>query len=88
MRVMDNQYQIKFWSDMGCNTTPVPGSELYMSLQNGLVDSQENALDTVVVGGMHEVQDYITLTNHTLYTNMMVMSELLQQPSCRLSGDH
>ena len=34
MRVMDNQYQIKFWSDMGCNTTPVPGSELYMSLQN------------------------------------------------------
>ena len=32
MRVMDNQYQIKFWSDMGCNTTPVPGSELYMSL--------------------------------------------------------
>ena len=75
MRVMDNQYQIKFWSDMGCNTPPVPGSELYMSLQNGLVDSQENALDTVVVGGMHEVQDYITLTNHTLYTNMMVMSE-------------
>ena len=75
MRVMDNQYQIKFWSDIGCNTTPVPGSELYMSLQNGLVDSQENALDTVVVGGMHEVQDYITLTNHTLYTNMMVMSE-------------
>ena len=32
-------------------------------------------MDTVVVGGMHEVQDYITLTNHTLYTNMMVMSE-------------
>lgn len=50
MRVMDNQYQIKFWSDMGCNTTPVPGSELYMSLQNGLVDSQENALDTVGCG--------------------------------------
>ena len=73
--IRENQYQIKFWSDMGCNTTPVPGSELYMSLQNGLVDSQENALDTVVVGGMHEVQDYITLTNHTLYTNMMVMSE-------------
>lgn len=74
MRVMDNQYQIKFWSDMGCNTTPIPGSELYMSLQNGLVDSQENALDTVVAGSMHEVQDYIALTHHTLYTNMMVMS--------------
>lgn len=74
MRVMDNQYQIKFWGDMGCNTTPIPGSELYMSLQNGLVDSQENALDTVVAGSMHEVQDYITLTHHTLYTNMMIMS--------------
>lgn len=75
MRVMDNQYQIKFWGDMGCNTTPVPGAELYMSLQNGLVDSQENALDTVVAGSMNEVQDYITLTHHSLYTNMMVMSK-------------
>lgn len=75
MRVMDNLYQIQFWSAMGCNTTPIPGSELYMSLQNGLVDSQENALDTIVAAGMNEVQKYVTMTNHTLYTNMMIMSD-------------
>ena len=75
MRVMDNAYQIQFWGLMGCSTTPVPGSELYMSLQNGLVDSQENALDTIIAGSMHEVQDYITMTNHSLYTNMMLMNQ-------------
>ena len=75
MRVMDNAYQIQFWDLMGCSTTPVPGSELYMSLQNGLVEAQENALDTIIAGSMHEVQDYITMTNHSLYTNMMLMNQ-------------
>lgn len=75
MRVMDNPYQIQFWGLMGCSTTPVPGSELYMSLQNGLVDSQENALDSIVAGSMDEVQDYVTMTNHSLYTNMMLMNQ-------------
>ena len=75
MRVMDNSYQIQFWGALGCNTTPVPGSELYMSLQNGLVDSQENALDTLVVMGAPEVQKYVVMTNHSLYTNLMVMSK-------------
>ena len=63
MRVMDNAYQIQFWGLMGCSTTPVPGSELYMSLQNGLVEAQENALDSIIAGSMDEVQDYITMTN-------------------------
>lgn len=75
MRVMDNPYQIQFWDLMGCSTTPVPGSELYMSLQNGLVNAQENALDSIVAGSMYEVQDYITMTNHSLYTNMMLMNQ-------------
>jgi len=75
LRVMDNAYQIQFWGLMGCNTTPIAGSELYMSLQNGLVDSQENALDTCVAMGVAEVQKYIAMTNHSLYTNMMLMSD-------------
>ncbi len=75
IRVMDNQYQIALWKLLGCNTTPIPGSELYMSLQNGLVDSQENALDTCVSMSAWEVQNYVTLTNHSLYTNMIVMSK-------------
>lgn len=75
MRVMDNAYQIQFWGDLGCNPTPIPGSELYMSLQNGLVDSQENALDTLVVMGAPEVQKYVVMTNHSLYTNLMLMSK-------------
>ena len=75
MRVMDNTYQIQFWGALGCNTTPIPGSELYMSLQNGLVDSQENAMDTLVAMGAAEVQKYVVMTNHSLYTNLMLMSK-------------
>lgn len=42
----------------GASPTPVKGSELYQSLQSGLVDGQENGIDAVVQAGLTEVQDY------------------------------
>lgn len=42
----------------GTTPTPVKGSELYQSLQSGLVDGQENGIDAVVQAGLTEVQKY------------------------------
>jgi len=39
-------------------------SEVYMALQTGVVDGQENTWSNIYTQKMHEVQKYITVTNH------------------------
>lgn len=49
---------------MGANPTPISFSELYLSLQTGVVDGQDNPLPTVESAKFYEVQKSITITNH------------------------
>ena len=51
-------------SALGANPTPVSFSELYLALQTGTVDGQDNPLGTVESAKFYEVQDSITLTHH------------------------
>ncbi len=39
-------------------------SEVYQALQTGVVDGQENTWSNIYTQKMHEVQKYITDTNH------------------------
>ncbi len=39
-------------------------SEVYQALQTGVVDGQENTASNIYTQKMHEVQKYLTLTNH------------------------
>lgn len=49
---------------MGANPTPLSFSELYLALQTGTVDGQDNPLGTVESAKFYEVQKSITLTHH------------------------
>ncbi len=49
---------------LGANPTPISFSELYLSLQTGAVDGQDNPLGTVESAKFYEVQKSITMTNH------------------------
>lgn len=49
---------------LGANPTPLSFSELYLALQTGAVDGQDNPLSTVDSAKFYEVQKSITLTNH------------------------
>lgn len=49
---------------IGANPSPVSFSELYLSLQTGLVDGQDNPLPSVESAKFYEVQKSITITNH------------------------
>ncbi|QGH33569.1 DctP family TRAP transporter solute-binding subunit [Gracilibacillus salitolerans] len=51
---------------MGANPTPVDFSELYMALNTGTVDAQDNPLPTVKSASFYEVTDYVSLTNHII----------------------
>lgn len=49
---------------LGANPTPIAFSELYMALQTGTVDGQDNPLPTVQSAKFYEVTKSITITNH------------------------
>lgn len=49
---------------LGANPTPMSFSELYLALQTGSVDGQDNPLSSVESAKFYEVQKSITLTNH------------------------
>lgn len=49
---------------LGANPTPIAFSELYMALQSGTVDGQDNPLPTVKSAKFYEVTKSISITNH------------------------
>ena len=55
----------------GANPTPLAFSEVYLALQQGLVDAQENPLPTIKFKKFYEVQSNINLTGHI--TNSLVL---------------
>ncbi len=69
IRTMENSNHMAFWKAIGAEPTPLAWSEVYFALQNGTVDGQENAADTCVGASLQEVQKYLAMTNHILYTN-------------------
>ena len=42
IRTMTNPYHMAYWNSLGATATPLDFSELYIGLQQGLVDAQEN----------------------------------------------
>ncbi|HHW04260.1 MAG TPA: TRAP transporter substrate-binding protein [Thermoanaerobacterales bacterium] len=74
IRTMENKNHMDFWKALGAAPTPLPWPEVYVSLQQGLVDAQENATDTCVGANLNEVQDYLILTHHILYCNQFLIN--------------
>ena len=64
IRVMEMDNYIALWKAYGANPTPIAFSELYLALQQGLVDAQENPLDVILTNKLYEQQKYIIDTNH------------------------
>ena len=48
----------------GANPTPTAFAEVYLALQNGTVEAQENPLPTIEAKKFYEVQKHIMLTGH------------------------
>jgi tripartite ATP-independent transporter DctP family solute receptor len=51
---------------LGGSPTPMTLSEVYLSLQTGVVDGQENPLPTINNNKFFEVQKYLNLTSHII----------------------
>ncbi len=63
-RVMDSKILIEQFTALGASAIALPFGELYTSLQTGVVDGQENPLDTIQRMKFFEVQDYLVISEH------------------------
>lgn len=64
LRVPERDYYVETFKAFGANPTPMDFGEVYSALQTGVVDGQENPIETIYAAGFHEIQDYLIITNH------------------------
>lgn len=75
IRTMENKYHLAFWQSIGANPTPMAFSEVYIGLQQGTIDAQENPYEVIVSGKIYEQQDYVVKTNHLPHLLSMIVNE-------------
>jgi tripartite ATP-independent transporter DctP family solute receptor len=74
IRVPDAPAYLAFPKSLGANPTPIAFAEVYLALQNGTVDAQENPLPTIEAKKFYEVQKHISLTGHIVDSLLTVVS--------------
>lgn len=84
LRLPENPLWIEVWGQLEPVATTVALSELYSALQTGVVQAQENPLETIVQNRLYEVQDYVILTNHVRDVYKIQISDQVWQ---RLSDE-
>lgn len=79
IRTMENKFHLAFWQAIGANPTPMTFSEVYIGLQQGTIDAQENPYEVVVSGKIYEQQDYIVQTNHLPHLLSLIVNDEFYQ---------
>jgi tripartite ATP-independent transporter DctP family solute receptor len=74
IRVPDAPAYLAFPKSLGANPTPIAFAEVYLALQNGTVEAQENPLPTIEAKKFYEVQKNISLTGHIVDSLLTVVS--------------
>ncbi|WP_311342745.1 TRAP transporter substrate-binding protein DctP [Corynebacterium riegelii] len=62
-------------SAMGASPVPMALSEVYLALQQGTIDAQENPITTIATMSLNDVQKYLILTGHMIQGLHMSISE-------------
>ncbi|MFQ5984798.1 MAG: TRAP transporter substrate-binding protein [Alphaproteobacteria bacterium] len=67
LRTPKGKWRVKMFQSYGANPTPMAFSEVFVALQTGVIDGQENPFAQIYSAKFHEVQKYLSLTGH-VYT--------------------
>jgi TRAP-type transport system periplasmic protein len=66
---------------LGATPTEVAFEELYLALQQGTVEGQENPLTNIVAQNFAEVQDYLSLSAHQQNSNLVIIGPIWNELS-------
>ncbi len=75
IRTMENSFHMDFWKMLKANPTPMTFSEVYIGLQQGTIDAQENPYEVIVSSKLYEQQDYVVETNHLPHLISLIVSD-------------
>ncbi|MEZ9896623.1 C4-dicarboxylate ABC transporter [Vibrio breoganii] len=67
IRTPNSSWRVKMFKNWGANPTPMSFSEVFIGLQTGVIDGQENPYTNIYAAKLNEVQSYVSVTNH-VYT--------------------
>jgi tripartite ATP-independent transporter DctP family solute receptor len=74
IRTTPNPAHVEAFRLLGANPVPMPFTELYLALQTGTVDGQENPITNIYANRMYEVQKHLSLTGHAYTASIVAMN--------------
>ena len=75
LRVPDQPMALAYGKGLGAKPTPMAFGEVYLALQQGVVDGQENPIPTIVSAKFNEVQKNLILSGHVVASVGIIISE-------------
>jgi tripartite ATP-independent transporter DctP family solute receptor len=73
LRVPPAPLYLMLTKSVGANATPIAFAEVYLALQQGTVDGQENPLPTIMAKKFYEVQTHVMLTGHIIESLLTIV---------------
>ncbi|MFC3212260.1 TRAP transporter substrate-binding protein [Planomicrobium okeanokoites] len=74
-RSMPSPVLFEQFNILGASPTDLPFADTYNALQTGTIDGQENPLDTTYDMKLHEVQEVVTMTDHGVLDQLIIMNK-------------
>ena len=99
LRVMQNPSHIAVFRALGANPTAMALPEVFSACQQGVIDGQENPLKNISSNKFHEVQKYLTLSQHAYewvlfvvgkrwFDNLTPEQQQIIQEGCDIAKDY
>lgn len=79
IRTMENEIHMAAFKLLGVDPTPMTWSDVYASLQQGVIDGQENPIAIIQSQGIYEVNKYMAMTNHVYSPACLLISNITLQ---------
>ena len=74
IRTPEDSMTIAIFEALGASPSPLAFSELYLALQQGTFDGQENPVSNIYANNFADVQKYLSITNHKYECKNMIFS--------------
>ena len=74
IRTPEDAMTMAIFNALGASPSPLAFSELYLALQQGTFDGQENPVSNIYANNFQDVQKYLAMTNHKYECKNMIFS--------------
>ncbi len=74
IRTPEDAMTLAIFNALGASPSPLAFSELYLALQQGTFDGQENPISNIYANNFQDVQKYLAITNHKYECKNMIFS--------------